>query len=197
MRYLVVPSLFVFVFAFVGCGDGASGPTDASADVLVDGGAVSLDECFDGIAPSRAAAAFVQIQTLETEDSSVRLRIAVEPGDAMAVGETFAYELVRFGVTRDGETVCVTDRASLAYVWGHHNWNEVTTATVGADVYEVRSLFEFTSDDSVWADTLTVRPTAGGAASLDAVTLVEAGCRSIPYNYNPCFRRTRTDTSDL
>lgn len=210
---------FVLMLALAGCGDDAtpladSGPGDAGpgfdagpggdagpgfdagpggdAGPGFDAGPVAdLDACFDGIAPTDGG--FVQIQDLLNDDGSIHVRLATEPGDRMAIGETFPYDLVRFGITRDGVTTCITDPAQLAYEFGHHNWNELATATTATDVYEVHMVLDIVGDPPGWTDTLTISDPGSTTPREGPIPMHDGGCRSVPFDPNPCLMRMRTD----
>jgi len=160
------------------------GDHEAGVDAADDGdGAVpgSLDDCFAGLAP-RVATRTVNLLDFEAEGGAVRVRLAREVGERSFVGETLPYDLVRFGLERDGAVDCVTDPGALAYDFGHHNWNERVAAT-GAHAYVVRMVYDFSGTTAAWADTLAVD---GGAE----VPLTFTDCRSIPtFDPNHCLMR--------
>jgi hypothetical protein len=162
--------------------------TDADADTDTDTDG-DLDDCFSNIGPTGNS--FVQIQDFVNDDGTIHIRLATEPGDRSAVGETFPYDLKRFGITRNGVTVCVTEVQDLAYDFGHHNWNEVATSTTLSAVYEVSMLYDFM--DGLWEDELTIFDSDGVTVSEGPMKLNDAGCRSIPFDLNPCMARDRTD----
>ncbi|MBK7775096.1 MAG: hypothetical protein IPI43_13350 [Sandaracinaceae bacterium] len=61
--------------------------------------------------------------SFENDDGSVRGAPGPSAGDRPSVGETYAYDMVRFGIERDGVVECITDQDALAYDFGHHNWS--------------------------------------------------------------------------
>lgn len=145
------------------------------------------------------ASGFVEVQSFETEDGAVRVRRARRPGMRSAVGETWPYDLVRFGVEIDGESHCVTGASQLGYEFGHHNWNERWEARIGEvryaggeelDVARLSSDFDATD---LWTDTLAAFAVETGEPLWGPRALVPTGCYSVPYDYNPCFKRMRTD----
>lgn len=161
----------------LGCGETHTPADSGNAD----GGAVTLDSCFAGLAPT-GGAGFVGTLSFESEDGSTRVRLARQPGDRSSVGETFPYDLVRFGIERDGVVECITDRDALAYDFGHHNWDDTATATGRAD-YVVRVRLDLTTDPVAWIDTLQINEAA-------PITLTETGCDSIPPDLNHCSLRS-------
>jgi hypothetical protein len=180
----------------------AEDPADSGISV-VDGGAhdsdarapsgnLDLDACFQDLS-SPSDGWFVEVQSFETADGSLRIRRARQPGTRNAVGETFAYDLIRFGIESDTEVHCETRSSRMSYEFGHHNWNEIYEAATDAARYVVRERFGFGGDDeSPWEDTLEVFELDGTRRS-GPQPLIATGCYSLPYNLNPCLRRTRTD----
>jgi hypothetical protein len=183
-----------FVVTLCACGDDAADATP-NGDAGTNGGGDTrdLDACFaDLVAPP---VGFIEVQSFETEDGNLRLRRARRPGARSAVGETFPYDLVRFGVESDTGSRCVTEPARLDYAFGHHNWNERWEARTGDMRYVVREALDVTRlsvEGDVWTTTVELIPQPSGAP-LPSKDLIATGCYSLPYDYNPCFRRMRTD----
>lgn len=152
-----------------------------AADVGDDSAPGSLDDCFAGLAP-RVATRTVNLLDFEAEGGAVRVRLAREIGERSFVGETLPYDLVRFGIERDGAADCVTDPGALVYDFGHHNWNERAAAT-GTHAYVVRMVYDISGTTAVWTDTLAVDDGA-------EVPLTFVDCRSIPtIDLNHCLMR--------
>jgi hypothetical protein len=86
--------LLLMIATFFACGDDGPGdPPPARDGGVRDGGgtsstAMSLDSCFETVA--QPVQGFVEIQDLVSADEAIRLRIARQPGDRTAVGETWA-----------------------------------------------------------------------------------------------------------
>lgn len=171
-----------------------SGTADAGGP---GGGSLDLDACFEDLAVPQDR--FVEVQSFATQDGAIRVRRARQPGMRSAVGETVAYDLVRFGIEIDGAAHCVTQAAQLDYEFGHHNWNERWQARVGAIRYaghEELDVARLSSDfdaPDLWSDTIEAFAIEGDARIWGPRMLVPAGCYSLPYDYNPCFKRERTD----
>ncbi|MEZ4328682.1 MAG: hypothetical protein R3B40_25890 [Polyangiales bacterium] len=141
----------------------------------------TLDACFAGLAPT-GDSPFVGTLRFESLDGSIELRLARQPGDRPAVGETWAYDLVRFGIAQDGVVTCITQPGALAYDFGHHNWADIATAD-GAATYVVSMRYEFTGDAAAWVDTLQI----DGAAP---ITLRATACDVTPNDLNHCLLRS-------
>jgi hypothetical protein len=151
--------------------------TDApSADAATPG---TLDACFEGLAP-RVATRTYNVLEFVGDGGAIRVRLAREVGERSAVGETFAYDLVRFGIEIDGEVTCFTEPSSLAYDFGHHNWNDTATAT-GEHEHAVTMRYDV--ETGSWNDTLSID---GGAD----VPLENVACLSLPtFDANHCLLR--------
>ncbi len=173
-------------------GKAGGGSHDAGAplpDGSADGGPATapLDQCFAGLtAPAKL---YVELQDFVTQDGGVRLRRARQPGGRPSVGETSPYDLVRFALVGDGAPACVKTAGDLSYTFKHHNWDEAYEARTATRRYRVTERYEFGQG---WTDTLTILD-ATGAPIGPPRPLVAAGCRSLPFNLNPCYFRTRTD----
>lgn len=175
----------VVVVAATACGDGTNGTsnvptdptgshsssepssgsggttTDDSSDVKM---VNTLDECFDGLQPRRAGEV-VNLLTFQTADGATAVRLAREIGERTAVGETFAYDLVRFGIERNGAVDCVTSADSLKYTFAHHNWDDEVEAQ-GEAKYVVHMTFDVTAAENRWTDTLAIDDGATQTLSL-------------------------------
>jgi hypothetical protein len=192
--------LGLFIALLAGCGDdaeadGAAGDDDAGQPPPTG----SLAECFaDLVAPESR---YVELQSFATSDGAIRIQRARQPGSRSAVGETAPYDLVRFGIEREDGVECESRSSQLSYEFGHHNWNEVWEARTARARYSVREELDVArlSDDptgtatDVWEDTLEIHAADGSRRLLGPLTLVATGCRSLPYDLNPCFRRMRSD----
>jgi hypothetical protein len=79
----------------------------------------------------------------------------------------------------------------MSYDFGHHNWNERGEVRFA----EVTYVFTLVLDvrDFSWADELTGVQPGTETVLLGPIELEDAGCRSLPYDLNPCLGRTRTD----
>jgi len=120
--------------------------------------------------------------SFESADGSIRVRLARQPGERASVGETFPYDLVRFGIERDGVVECVTDRDALRYDFGHHNWDDTATAE-GNATYVVAIRLDITSDPVLWVDTLQINEIA-------PMSLEFTGCAVTPFDLNHCSLRS-------
>jgi hypothetical protein len=168
--------------------DAGNAPGDGDGDAVTTG-----EECFADLeAPD---VGFVELQRFESEDGSVRVWRARQPGDRMPVGETFPYDLKRAWIeTEDEPGTCVTAVSALSYEFGHHNWAEEWTVTTDHAQYIGREMYSTTSADTAqwdWTDTLEAQDDRG--ETLFMVGLVDDGCESMPYDLNPCMLRMRTD----
>lgn len=156
--------------------------TDDNSDVKT---VNSLDECFEGLQPRRAGEV-VNVLSFQTADEATVVRLAREIGDRTAVGETFAYDLVRFGIERDGAVDCVTDASRLKYTFAHHNWDDEVEAQ-GEAKYVVHMTFDVTAAENRWTDTLAI---GDGAAQ----TLKLTDCSVIPPgDLNHCLFRPKEE----
>lgn len=181
-RFASAGVALLLLMAQPGCSEshraGDAGTHDASTG---DAGELTLDACFAGLAP-RPNGSFVGTLVFESEDGSVEVRLAREPGDRTSVGETFPYDLVRFGIERNGVVECITDRDQLAYDFGHHNWNDTATAE-GNATYMVTIRLDTTDDPVVWVDTLQINEAA-------PITLRATACDVTPLDLNHCSLRS-------
>jgi hypothetical protein len=145
-----------------------------------DAGELTLESCFAGIAPT-GGAHWVGTQSFENGDGSIRVRLARQPGERSSVGETYPYDMVRFGIERDGVVECITDRDSLAYDFAHHNWDDTATAE-GNATYVVTMRFDVSAEPAVWVDTLQINDAA-------PMTLSATACDATPQDLNHCLLR--------
>jgi len=171
------PIGITLLVGLLGCSE-AHGTDDAGRS---DGGEQTLDACFEGLAPT-GDASFVGTLHFESLDGSIRVRFARQPGDRTSVGETFPYDMVRFGIERNGVVECITDRDQLAYDFGHHNWNDTATAE-GNATYVVNIRLDNTDDPVVWVDTLQINEAA-------PITLRATDCDVTPFDLNHCSLRS-------
>ena len=166
-----------------GPGDSADGDTDPTG-----GGGDSSDCKEDPIAPA-GDFNFIVIQDFATQDQKFNLSLAWTIGDGVAVGETFAFEMVRFIVRDDQVNQCIQDDQMMNYEWGHHNWDETITATTDGREYKVRMARE-NIEDNAWVDSLEVRDDLSGENIEGPMALEDLGCRTIlPGNPNACVFR--------
>ena len=177
----IAPAL-ALASALAACGASPSAPTpDAGERDAAPSTGTTLASCFEGLAP-RVAGGVVNVLGFETADGALRLRLAREPGERSAVGETYPYDLVRFAIERDGEVECITEAGSLAYDFGHHNWLDAMTAQ-GRATYVVSIRYDVGSDPVMWMDTLRV-----DAGEPMALTLTR--CQTMPVeDLNHCLLR--------
>jgi hypothetical protein len=187
-------ALWAALFLVTGC---AADDDDGNAPLNDAGDMPSMttgEECFDDLAAPDTG--FVELQRFRSEDGAVRIWRARQPGDRVAVGETFPYDLVRAWVEAENEPgTCVTQASALTYEFGHHNWSEEWSVTTDHARYIGRELYSNSAPDDAdfgWTDSLEAKSASG--ATLFMVDLVDDGCESMPYNLNPCLRRMRTDT---
>lgn len=132
---------------------------------------------------------FKETLTLASEDGATLVRIVRRPGDGPTIGETFAFELLGFAMQEgaEDELVCVTDAASLAYDYQHHNWDETATVTVGggASARTLTLTLVYDVVNGTWTDTLH---DSDGDEDLPLVT---SACVSEgPNPANGCFQRS-------
>ena len=128
------PALALLLLA-AACGTSRAGSRDASDDGAAgDAGPVTLDTCFDGLAASAPDGDLLVLSFSAAPNTTVRY--ALERGDGASVGETVPWELRRFGIAVGAATECITDAASLAYDYQHHNWDDHATAN-GEAAYDV------------------------------------------------------------
>jgi hypothetical protein len=167
-----------------GAPDGGAPDGGAPDGGFSDLGAVgSLDTCFAGLSP-RVANGTVNLLDFVAEGGVTHVRLAREAGSQPFVGETTPYDLVRFGIERNGVTECITDLSLLSYNFGHHNWKDTATAT-GSQTYTVTMSYDYgpSAPRASWTDTLSLD---GGAP----MPLVFTSCRSIPtLDANHCLLR--------
>jgi hypothetical protein len=96
----------------------------------------SLDECFaDLVAALKNAQPVRQIDTKVAADGS-RMRLALEVPPDLA-GLATPWRLARFGLEREGRTLCVTERAQLEYTVTHHNCKDSARVTAEGVRYEI------------------------------------------------------------
>jgi hypothetical protein len=167
---------------------GGCGSSDPAPDPVP---ARSLDECFAGL--TRPAVLFVETQSYATADGRYQIRRARQPGDRVAVGETFAYDLVRFGVARGSDVVCVHRTADLSYDFGHHNWDDTMEARTGTTGYRIHEKLNASGIDDRWMFTFTILDPASGAIREGPLPLAATGCHTQPFDLNGCPGRMRTD----
>jgi hypothetical protein len=171
------------------CSDSTDGSTPGPG---LDAGA-DFDACFSNLA---AGQWFTEVQGFKTDDDAVHVFRARRPGPKPAVGETFAYELVRFFVASTAETACVSDAGALDYEYAHHNWNEKWRAQTATRRYlgtEQRIFDEQTS----WRSQLTIQSADGQQTLLGPVSLEGVTCFTVPPgDPNACTWRKRTDVAD-
>lgn len=172
---------------------GLGNESDGGMDGDEDGGDgdVAAEACFAGL--KAPATGFISIQAFSVEELGLTLMRAREPGERSAVGETFPYDLLRVSLSSAEEDTCVTKKSALSYEFGHHNWNEKWSARTARARYVVRELRSFDDPATPWIDSLEVRSLEDDSLLMGPFALKEAGCRSLPYDLNPCSLRTRID----
>ena len=190
MLNAMVRWLPVALFAvLLGCSSQAAGPpldAGGSPDLAAPG---SLDACFAGV--TRPTRSFVDIQSYASQDGRYQLRRARQPGDRVSVGETFPYDLIRFGVVSGGAVTCIDSPALLSYDYGHHNWNDTMDARAAGATYRINERFAYGADGA-WTFTLTVLA-PGGQVLEGPLPLTDTGCYTLPFDLNGCPLRMRTD----
>ncbi len=135
---------------------------------------------------------FIGILDFNIEGEDTGIRIAREPGDGTAVGETYPFDLIRFSICGDNVSYCIEAKADLKYTWGHHNWDETIEATAG----DIRYLILLKADlpGNKWDDTIEAFSKTSGESLWGPKNLVNTGCMTLPAgNLNECFMRTRQD----
>jgi hypothetical protein len=142
---------------------------------------------------SEPAAGFIEIQAFSSVERDVYIERARQPGQRSAVGETFAYDLKAVLITTADDAACVKRSADLSYEFGHHNWSEIWSVRTTKARYVVHETYSFENQGRPWVDTVEARALEGDALLWGPVALQDEGCRSLPYNLNPCLRRERTD----
>lgn len=172
------------VVLVLACAPASPGASDAAPPPPSTAG---LDDCFRGLAP--ALPRFIEVQTL-TSAGGLTIRRARTPGDGIAVGETFPYVLIRFGVSDASGGRCISERAQMTYRYGHHNWHDSMEATAGNLVYRLEEKLNLGPTTSSWDFTVTVLE--GGTPRQGPLPMTEAGCYTLPFDLNGCFLRTRT-----
>jgi hypothetical protein len=168
--------------------DSADGDTDKAGGI--DGGSQDCTE--DPQAPA-GDFNFIVIQKFAAQDQGISLSLAWTIGDGSAVGETFAFDMVRFIVSDDQVNQCIQDDQLMQYTWGHHNWDETLTATTNGREYKVKMVRE-NIEDNAWVDSLEIRDEQSGEIIEGPVVLEDLGCRTIPPgNPNACVFRNDLD----
>jgi hypothetical protein len=173
----------------LGCSSQAPAPDGATAPDTAP--SRSLDECFAGV--TRPPSTFVDIQSYATQDGRYQVRRARQPGDRLSVGETFPYDLVRFGVSTGGRVSCIERPADLSYDFGHHNWNDTMEARTGEATYRVHEQFDVAASGERWKFTFTVLDATGRTVVEGPLPLTDTGCHTLPFDLNGCPGRMRTD----
>jgi len=167
-------------------GDGGRGPAPTD-----------LDDCFADL--SAPETFFVEVQSFATEDEAIVLRRARKPGTRSYGGETFPYDLVRFGLASEEGLECVSRIGGLEYEFGHHNWDERWEAHgdraryVVTEKLDVANLSTEPPSDDGWDDIIEAFSLASGERLWGPLELEGTGCYSLPYDLNPCMNRARTD----
>jgi hypothetical protein len=177
----------------------ADGGTDATVDDATAG--ATLLACLDDLGER----VDTRVQLFRSADESVHLAFASAAPADYCVGDEFcacnggscgSYELLAFGIERDGAVTCVRDAAALTYEGGHHSWGDVAKATHGAERFIVRMMFGFETNS--YTDTLEIESTATDEPTGDPIPLVSEDCYAIPAGVNAgccerCQTRTRSD----
>ena len=149
--------------------------------------AASLEACFADLrAPAHG---FIDDQRFTSEDGHLELRRARQPGTRPAVGETFAYDLIRFGLRDDRGVICSARRRPRLSVRAPQ-LGDVVEARAGAELFRVR---ETRHDFDSWSFTFWVVDPATHGLLQGPVLLRDGGCRTLPFDLNGCPGRMRTD----
>jgi hypothetical protein len=165
-----------------GSDDGGAAQSDGAADIA---------DCLKGV--TAPAAGFIEIQAFSSVEHGVYIERARQPGQRSAVGETSPYDLKIVAITADDDAACVQRAADLRYEFGHHNWDEVWSVRTTKARYVGRERYGFDDPQQPWTDTLEARALADDALLWGPIPLSEEGCRTLPYNLNPCLMRERID----
>lgn len=201
-------TLFAFtVLALTGCGDSTTKtPRDGGNDgATVDDGSTgtTLDDCLSGL----QSLVDTQVVRFATGDGKIRLGFA--SGAPASVcddvnqcacngGTCSRYVLTRFGIERDGETVCVSDAEDLEYLSGQHSWTGLATVSTATERFVVDSQLDFGTQ--TWNDSLTLYDVGSDTPKEGPLPLVSEDCYSVPAgmgNSGCCDRCQRRERSDL
>jgi len=173
------------------CGSGDDAPADAAGNMPNPGTPTTGEECFADL-EAPVSGGFIEVQRFVADGGGLTLWRARRPGDRSAVGETFAYDLVRVWIdSADEDGTCVTDPSAMTYTFGHHNWAETWTVETAYALYTGRETFSVGPTESRWTDLLEAESSNGTV--LSTVVLLDEGCESLPYDLNPCLARMRID----
>jgi hypothetical protein len=117
-------------------GDGVADAAPA-ADGAPRDGATGVDGCgfADKFKPSDEVL-FFHDPKLKTEVQIVRR------GIGRGGGFTAIYQLMAFGLLREGQLHCISEAKALSYDYSHHNWMDFARATEGSVRYELNISFQ-------------------------------------------------------
>jgi hypothetical protein len=154
--------------------DGAATDGMVSGDARADGNTMTpaqwLDQCFAGLP---APVAVQNVDSKASADGRTHVRIALDTGDRIGTSGTYPWEIVRFGLVRDGAGVCVTTPAGLMYKTTHHNCGDTATVTAGGVRYELTAPDRATTRVSAF-----MSMGAGSTMLYGPVELTRTGCAS-------------------
>lgn len=147
-------------------GEGGSAGSGGAGD----GGQV-IEECLD--AP---VVAETQTEALEFSGAGVRMGIVrrVDP-DAFGTSGTTVWLPQRFGLVRGGVAECISEVAALNYTVSHHNFDDVMTASHGAETWT----FSQTREDYGFPATFSVEARSGNVVVWGPTTLTLVGCQEL------------------
>jgi hypothetical protein len=135
-----------------------------------DGGQVIAD-CLD-------APVLVETRTEALELTGAGLTLAivrrVDP-DAFGTSGTTVWLAQRFGLVRGGVAECISDVAELDYTVSHHNFDDVMTASYGAETW----LFSQTRQDYGFPAMFSLEARNGNAVVWGPVTLTLVSCQEL------------------
>lgn len=212
MGYPAYPRIFVSILVLCACGQDPDIPRKIADDGGThggpDGGAAGRDGsaddpphapqptqfagCLDGLVAPESG--FIEVLSFVASEPNLKVMRARQPGNRSAVGETFPYDLVGVAIQTDDEEACIFEAAQLSYTFGHHNWSETWTLRTKHALYTVREAYSFDNDELPWKDTIEAHSLTDNTRLWGPIPLEADGCFSLPYNLNPCMKRTRTDT---
>lgn len=155
---------------------GLAGETGAGGAPAGEGGAPPdsgqvIDECLD--AP---VVAETRTEALELSGAGLTIAIVrrVDP-DAFGTSGTTVWLPQRFGLVRGDIAECISDVGSLDYTVSHHNFDDVMTASYGAETWT----FSQTRQDYGFPAMFSVEAHNGNATVWGPVTLALVGCQEL------------------
>ncbi len=183
----------IFLLASCGGSDDSNNDGDNSDGDSSDGDQMKTQSCSSDLIAPDEEYNFLGVLNFTIEGEDTTIQIAREPGKGDAVGETFAFHLMRFSLKNSEKDLCIDNTSQLAYTWGHHNWDETIEITDGDTRYIIRLVFQYL-EESVWNDTIEAKSAKSGNTLWGPKKLVDAGCETLPPgNLNECMLRSRLD----